>query len=249
VRATLVPVTRRRSSAPGLLRPARRRSLPWLLLPLLTAFVAAGCIGADQTQKEPSATPSSSATAPSPSVEPTIEPSPSPEATPTAAPTPAPIPTPSPTEPQPSVEPSPADAGSVEACTGTDDNRTFFSDVAAAFDWPVYCAVLPAHWSVDSGRYRSAGGGWMEIAYTGPGGARFELHEGAFCDTIDGCVPAGGSAGDAAFGDLSGTLVIGDDGSYAVVVDRGAARSWLAIGVGLDLEAFKGFAADLALVE
>jgi hypothetical protein len=246
-RATLLSVTRRRSSAPGRLRPARRRSLPWLLLPLLTAFVAAGCIGADQTQNQPSATPSSSATASTPSVGPTVEPSRSAEPTPTAAPTAAP--TAVPTEPPASVEPSPADAGSVEACTGTDDNRTFFSDVAAAFDWPVYCAVLPAHWSVDTGRYRSAGGGWMEIAYKGPGGARFELHEGAFCDTVDGCVPAGDSAGAAAFGDLSGTLVVGDDGTYAVVVDRGAARSWLAVGVGLDLEVFKGFAADLALVE
>jgi hypothetical protein len=113
----------------------------------------------------------------------------------------------------------------------------------------VYCAALPARWFVDSGEWRSAGGGWMRIAYKGPGGARFELFEGAFCDETDGCVPDGPDAGPAAFGDLSGTLVIGADGRYAVVVDRGAARSWLAIGVDLDVDVFKGFAADLALVE
>lgn len=89
----------------------------------------------------------------------------------------------------------------------------------------------------------------MRIAYKGPGGARFELSEGAFCDQADGCVPSGSDAGSAAFGDLSGTLVIGDDGRYAVVVDRGASRSWLAIGIGLDLESFKDFAAHLVLVD
>lgn len=136
----------------------------------------------------------------------------------------------------------------MDACTGTDDNREFFADVATAFDWPVYCAVLPARWSVESGQYRSAGGGWMEITYQGPGGARFELHEGAFCAEDDGCVPDGDDAGSAAFGDLSGTLVAGSDGRYAVVVDRGDQLSWLAIGDGLDVEAFNDFAASLVRV-
>jgi hypothetical protein len=207
--------------------------------------LAAGCIG----QREvPTAAPTA-ATAPSvtvPSAEPTAAPAATPEPVATPAPTAEP-PTPIPTA---SGEPAASgQAGSVDACTGTDDNRTFFADVAAAFDWPVYCAVLPARWSVESGSYRSAGGGKMEIAYKGPGGARFELHEGAFCDLPEGCVPNGPDAGTAAFGDLSGTLVTGDDGSYAVVVDRGKSRSWLAVGVGLDLDTFKGFAADLSLVE
>lgn len=208
--------------------------------------LAAGCIG--DVQNEATPTPVVAPAASVPSAEPTVEPTAAPAATPT--PTEAPTASPTPTEPAAGGEPTPSgQAGSVEACTGTDANRTFFSDVAAAFDWPVYCAVLPARWSVASGRYRSAGGGWMEIAYNGPGGARFELHEGAFCDLPEGCVPSGADSGTAAFGNLSGTLVTGDDGSYAVVVDRGDARSWLAVGVGLDLEVFKGLAADLTLVE
>jgi hypothetical protein len=206
--------------------------------------LAAGCIG----QRElPTATPTA-VTAPSvtvPSAEPTAEPAATPEPVATPAPTAEP-----PTEPAASGEPGASgQPGSAAACTGTDDNRTFFANVAAAFDWPVYCAVLPARWSVATGSYRSAGGGKMEISYKGPGGARFELHEGAFCDLPEGCVPNGPDGGTAAFGDLSGTLVTGDDGSYAVVVDRGKARSWLAVGVGLDLDTFKGFAADLSLVE
>lgn len=229
--------------------------MPRLLLPVLAAFLAAylaaGCIGQDEVRDGPSPTPAAAATtAPSgePPTEPTVEPSPT--AVPTAAPAePTPTEAATPTAPTASEGPSPSgEAGSADACTGTDDNREFFADVAAAFDWPVYCAVLPARWSVDSGRYRSAGGGWMEIAYQGPGGARFELHEGAFCDEADGCVPDGADAGSAAFGDQSGTLVTGSDGSLAVVVDRGEDLSWLAIGVGLDAEVFQDFAASLVLV-
>ena len=85
--------------------------------------------------------------------------------------------------------------------------------------------------------------------YRGPNGAQFELHEGAFCGDADGCVPGGSDAGSAAFGDQSGTLVTGDDGRYAVVVDRGDDISWLAIGDGLDVEVFKDFAAALVRVE
>lgn len=204
--------------------------------------LAAGCIG--QAQNEASPTPVVTPSVSVPSAEATVEPTAEPAATPasTASPTP--------TEPAASDEPTPSgQAGSAGSCTGTDDNRAFYSKVAAAFDWPVYCAVLPARWSVATGSYRSAGGGWMEITYNGPGGARFELREGAFCDLPEGCVPSGADSGTAAFGNLSGTLVTGDDGSYAVVVDRGKARSWLAVGTGLDLEVFKGLAADLALVE
>ena len=120
----------------------------------------------------------------------------------------------------------------------------------AAFDWSVYCAVLPARWFVANraATGRPAGAGWRSST-EGPGGARFELHEGAFCADADGCVPGGPDAGSAAFGDQSGTLVTGGDGRYAVVVDRGDAISWLAIGEGLDVETFKDLAATLLRVE
>lgn len=114
--------------------------------------------------------------------------------------------------------------------------------------WTVYCAVLPAGWFVDSGRYRGSGGGWVQIAYKGPGGARFELHEGAFCSTADGCVPSGSDAGDASFGGVTGTLVALDGGDWAVVVDRAKPISWLAVGTGLDQAAFQRIAGALAVV-
>jgi hypothetical protein len=241
-------VTRRRSSPPGRNRPARGRSISWLLLPVLAGFLAAGCIGQDDVD-EASPTPTAAATVAAPSAEPTTEPSATAESTPAPTATPTEAATATPTAAA-SAEPTPSgEAGSADACTGSDDNRAFFADVADAFAWPVYCAVLPARWSVESGRYRSAGGGWMEMLYRGPNGARFELHEGAFCDDTDGCVPDGSDAGSAAFGDQSGTLVNAVDGRYAVVVDRGDDISWLAIGDGLDAEAFKDLAAALVRVE
>jgi hypothetical protein len=147
-------------------------------------------------------------------------------------------PSPAPTD-FPAVEPSPsAGAGGLAECTGNSENRDFFAGVASAVDWPVYCAVLPGGWFVDAGRYRLARGGWMEMTYKGPSGARLELHEGSFCQDPSGCVPTGTDAGTAAFGDRDGTLVLADDGRLAVVVDRGSSPSWLAIGSGLDRDAF-----------
>jgi hypothetical protein len=218
-------------------------------LPVLAVFLAAGCIGQDDVRDDGSPTPTAAASVAGPSAESTPEASATAETTPAPTATPTEAPTATPTAAA-SAEPTPtAEAGSAATCTGNDDNRAFFADVAAAFDWPVYCAVLPPRWSVESGRYRSAGGGWMEMFYRGPNGARFELHEGAFCDDGDGCVPDGPDAGSAAFGDQSGTLVNGSDGRFAVVVDRGDDISWLAIGDGVDVETFKDLAAALVRVE
>jgi hypothetical protein len=242
-RARLPTVRRRRSIAPGRAIPASPRSLPWLLGPVLVALLAVGCIGSTD---QPTAASSSSPAASAPTIEPTAAPVATPEPTPEVTATPSEAPTPEPSEPDASAEPSPSGAtGSEAACTGTDSNREFFAKVAATVDWAVYCPSLPARWSVDAGQYRLAGGGRLHIVYQGPGGDRFELSEGAFCDSADGCVPGGADAGSAAFGDRSGTLVTATDGSYAIVVDRGAAISWLAIGTGLDVETFKTFAADL----
>jgi hypothetical protein len=207
-------------------------------------LLVSGCIGQDEV-REPSATPTASPTEAVPSAEasPTTEAKPVATATPTEAATPAPT-------AGATAEPTPTGtAGSADSCTGTEDNREFLADVAEAFDWPVYCAVLPDRWSVETGQYRSAGGGWMVIAYQGPGGAGFELREGAHCAEDDGCVPDGADTGTAAFGDLSGTLVTANDGRYAIVVDRGEQISWMAVGNGLDLDTFKDFAAALVRVE
>jgi hypothetical protein len=153
-------------------------------------------------------------------------------------------------EPTESVEPTPEDAepsedpaasdepSAASECSGNDDNRKFYEGVAESVDWTLYCPVLPGGWFVDSGEWRAASGGRMEIAYRGPGGARLELHEGAFCATGESCVPDGSEAGTARFGDLDGTLISTGDGDWAVSVAAGEAFSYLAVGSGFEQDDF-----------
>lgn len=198
------------------------------------ALSSAACIGGDASTAAPSAVASLAPFPPSPSPSASIAPS----AAPTGVATPAPTATAFPTE-----SPSPPPANAVEGCTGTEDNLAFYEDAAANLDWPVYCPALPARWSVTTGNYSGQGIGRLTITYRGPGGATLSLHQGAFCDDGDGCVAAGTDSGDAPFGDQSGTLVVLDGGGYAIVVDRGAQPSWLAVGEGLDEATFRDLAA------
>jgi hypothetical protein len=234
-------VTRPRPAHPGRAVAARPRTLPLLLLVVSAAFVGA-CIGGDVDDRATgtaaaltSSEPSSSTGPSAPSLQPSPSSSPSGIASPTQ---PASA---SPSAPPGSLDPEVA----VEGCAGTDDNRAFFAEAAGDLDWPVYCPALPAGWYVDEGTYRTAGTGWLQITYRGPAGATFSLHEGAFCDDGDGCVAAGSDSGDAPFGDQTGTLVVLDDGGYALVVDRGQQPSWLAVGTGLDEAPFRDVAAGL----
>ena len=214
------------------------------LAPLLLMVLLAACGGnAATTSTGPNGTPSNS-----PSLGPTSGISASPELTPSDVPTDTPgsTPTDSPSN-QPSGSPS-SNSGVAAACSGTNANRDFYASVAAAVQWPLYCPVLAAGWFVESGQYRLAGGGRMEISYRGPSGKRLELHEGAFCSAADGCVPSGTDAGAAPLADRSGTLVSTDAGGWAIVVDRGSNPSWLAVGTGLDEATFRDFAAKFVLV-
>jgi hypothetical protein len=136
---------------------------------------------------------------------------------------------------EPSAEPdSSAIAGAADGCTGSQANREFFASVAKAVDWPVVCGALPQGWFISTGSYRLANGGKLVVSYKGPAGATLALSEGAYCADAGGCVPSGIEAGDAAMGPLAGTFVALDDGGFAIVVDRGAALSWLLETHGVD---------------
>ena len=206
-----------------------RPSGPVILLLLVLAAGVAGCGFGD-----PAATATPSLRTPADASEPT------PGAVDSAEPTesdPALEPSSEPTE-EPTAEPSESAAASdpgapAAACTGNDKTREFFALVAAAVDWDVYCAALPAGWFVDVGSYRLTAGGKLQIAYKGPDGRRLQLNEGAFCTEPGGCVPDGADGGEAMFGDRAGVLVTAADGSIAVVVDRGATISWLATATGV----------------
>ena len=218
------------------------------LLPAFTilAIVLIACV-----PETGSATPIPTPAAPSPastavsSAAPSLEPSEPPDAA-----SPEPTDSATPTPPPASTDPSEsAEAGSgVEACSGTDDNRDFFAGASSALAWPVYCASLPQGWFVQTGEYRLRNGGFLAITYKGPGGALLELQQGAICGSVEDCAPEGDELGDASFGNRNGTLVDLGDGRLAVVVDPGAAVSWIATGTGIEESLFRELTGDLVEV-
>ena len=208
-------------------------------------LVLVGCGGDASTSNPDSPSPSAESSPSVPSEMPPPFPSDAPSATPELV-TPSPLPVET-IDPLASPGESPG-LGSAAACTGNDDNRKFFAGAADTLAWPVYCAALPSGWFVGAGDFTRASGGRLEITYRGPGGDTFELHEGAWCAEGGGCVPPGTDAGDVAFGDLTGTFIALDDGGWAVVVDRGADLSWLAVGHGMEDLVFLRFATELVNV-
>jgi hypothetical protein len=217
------------------------------LLVVMAMVAACGGTSATGTPGGGSGTPSSaSSDEPTDSAEPgeSLEPGDSDE--PAESDEPTDDPTDDPTD-EPSDEPTPA-GGPASACSGNAENQDFYADAAAAVAWTVYCPVLPKGWFVVTGRYRLAGGGRLEISYRGPGGASFTLREGAFCGDPDGCIPAGSELGAAPFGDMSGTLISADDGSWAIVVAAGANPSWLLVAEVASEDAARDLGASLTAV-
>jgi hypothetical protein len=220
---------------------------------VLVALVAAGCgITPDpRASGRATATPARTAVAPTDAATPTDGVVPSDGAIPTDDPAtseaPSDAPTPTASEAAPSETPAETvGTGAAAACAGNAENRDFYVATAQAVDWAVYCPVLGSGWFVEKGQYRLAGGGWMEIAYKGPGGAHLALREGAACTAAD-CRPSGDDLGEAAYGDMTGTLLQLSDG-YAVVVEPGATPSWSIEGTGLEQAAFETIAAALVRV-
>jgi len=220
-----------------------------LLLAVASLFVAVGC-GADATPTETlagSATPPATSATVAPRIEPTA--STSPEPVPEAS---EPIELTDPPASEPPASDEPSDERTTTAadnCSGTEENREFYVAVAEAVEWTLYCPVLPSGWFVDSGEYRLAGGGRMEIAYRGPAGSRLEVHEGAFCSAGSSCVPEGSDSGPAPLGPIEGSLVATDEGGWAVAVDAGDPISWLVVGSGLTGEAFTELTAGFVAVD
>lgn len=228
------------------LAPGRRRAL---VVAAALALVMAACGGAASptpTSPAPSgATPSEPGTTTEPTAEPTTPPTPEPTEPPTEVPTDEPTaePTEAPTE-EPTEEPT--SPGGAAACTGNDENRAFYQAVADAVAWDVYCPVLPKGWYVDSGAFRLASGGRMEIAYRGPVGQRIALRQGAFCTDDGGCAPDGTDTGAASYGGQPARLVEVD--RAWVVYAEGDGVAWDARGTGMDGDALAAFTADFALV-
>ena len=237
-------------------------------LPLLIAgalLLAVACSSGAPTIGPASGQPSApSSTAPStaptglsssaPSVAPSPAPSqgPQPSSAPSTAPTQSAGPSPSDSGPSPtpgaSAGPGPSPSSAASVCSGAKDTPDFYQSFASSVNFPVYCAVLPAGWSLVAGTYRLANGGRIQIQFRRRSdNATFELDEGSFCADLSGCVPSGSSAGSGSFGDLTGDLVQTSNG-YALVVAKGEKPSWLATGSGLDRATFGALTAALVAI-
>ncbi len=215
--------------------------------PRALALLAAAVLLAPWASPTPSHSPSSPAETSAP-------PSPASSDVPSATPTQEPLPT---DEPSASASASPGETpgatpgatappGAADVCAGSDKNRAFY----AAAPWPWtgrLCPVLPSGWFVDAGTFRLAGGGRMEIAYRGPGGARLEIREGAYCAGETDCIPGTPETGPASFGDRSGRLLDLGDGHWMVVAE-GDEVDWEARGTGLDGPTLGGITVAFAKV-
>ena len=230
-------------------RPRTARTV-WLSLFLAAAgLVLAGCgLGTVSTAPSDGSTPTSapgSGLSPAPaggSTTPGLSPGPSDSARP--SPTTSTLPSDGPT-PSDSASSSPEASSPASVCSGAKDTPDFYESFAGSVTFPVYCAVLPAGWSLLSGTYRLANGGHITISFRRKAdSATFELDEGSFCADTSGCVPSGTAAGSGPFGDLSGSLVQTSTG-FALVVAKGDKPSWLATGNGLDQVTFLALTAAL----
>jgi hypothetical protein len=227
-------------------RPLTAGTVRFSLLLAAGLLVGSGCGLGTSTTGLPSTGQDSQAPSVGPSSGPTAsassEPGPtgSVEPSPTQSSEPSELPTPTPTD-----EPSASPSSAASICSGAKDTPDFYESFAGSVSFPVYCAVLPAGWSLVSGTYRLANGGRITINFRRKAdGATFELDEGSFCTDGSGCVPSGSAAGSGSFGDLSGDLVQTATG-FALVVAKGEKPSWLAIGNGLDQAAFLALTAAL----
>lgn len=221
----------------------RRSPALILALALALAVVLAGCGGSSGTPTAGVSTPGSAAPATAPASA-----GPSGERATAETPTEAP-----PSDATPSGEASAApsgspDAGAAAACTGSDDNRQFFADAAAAVDWTVVCAVLPTGWFVAKGVYRGNAGGKVLVSYSGRNGMAASISQGAWCTEPDGCVADGTEIGPAKLGPMDGTLIKVDAKDYQVVVDKGQAISWVFEADGMGQQKAVALAAAAAVV-
>ena len=234
-----------RSGVTDVLRP--------MVLLLMAMGLAACGVPSSVPPGVPTASLATSAITTSPSAgSPTDEPSASPSPSPTpAGPSSAP---PSPTS-SADVVPTPSPTGpdaAAAACSGSSQTKDFFTAIAEAVDWPVYCAVLPAGWSVDRGSgntYALANGGRMVIGYHTLAGLHLELREGHWCtDSASACSPHDQDLGSVDLGDLQGELMTLASGGYVAYVEPGQVPSWTITGTGMDEAAFRNLLAALALV-
>jgi hypothetical protein len=225
-----------------------------VLRPLVLFLVVVGTAACGATTPPVTSPPSATLATTAPAATPTLDVSPSDEPTPSAS-VPVEPSTAPPTETSsPNVTPSPTPGGpGASACSGSSQTKDFFTAIAEAVQWPVFCAALPAGWSVDRGSgntYALANGGRMVIGYHTLAGLHLELREGHWCtESVSACSPHDQVIGPLALGELDGQLMTNGSDGYVVYVDPGQVPSWTVTGTGMDEAAFRDLVAALAVVQ
>ena len=182
-----------------------------------------------------------------------------PPPTPVATPRPVPTSTPSldPTAAQSTdaapgpTAPPPAAPVSYTTCAvrGALDPAFWLKAAKAATTYPVYCPILSSIWVVRGGTYQGGAAGNVDMSWKGPVGSNLAITEGAFCTTdVDTCSPHASVIGSVTFGDQLGSLDTLADGSLAVYVSPGTAKSYRLIGSGFSQAAFVSIAAGVVKV-
>lgn len=131
-------------------------------------------------------------------------------------------------------------------CTG---DAGFFKAASMSAGYDVYCAVLPAGWSMTTaGDPQLAATAPLTVVYKGPAGETFTLEEGKFGEAAGAEVlRIGPEIGAASFGDRTGALG-GSNGAYYVYTQPDGGAMWTASCTGMTLDDFKALAAALIVV-
>ena len=197
----------------------------------------------------------SSTATPRPTDTPAPTDTPTPAPTDTVAPTPTPTPTdtPAPTDtatPEPTLAPTPTAAPSlpisVAPCTGSSSIKQTLASQVAKFKFALYCAVLPAGWSVVNVAWNYNAPG-LQTHYKSKAGYTVNVWEGNVC--LLGPTPCTGvwdpDIGPQAFGTLTGEMS-GSAGHWSTLVNTANPKVLYVItGDGMTQTAFASYSAAM----
>jgi len=222
---------------------SRSVSRACLLGAVLTVSLVLGACQSSTPTPEPTAPPVPTAT-PAPTDTPAATPTPTPTAAPTTAPTPTAAPTTAPTA-KPTTAPTlPA---AVSPCTGSSAIKQAFAAQVSKLKFDLYCAVLPAGWSVANVAWDYGAGG-LQAHYT-KGAFKIDVWEGNVCAIHPN--PCTGfwspDLGSQAFGPLTGDMA-GSGGMWTDVVHTSNPKVMYTItgtGSGMTEAAFRIYSAAM----
>jgi hypothetical protein len=151
--------------------------------------------------------------------------------------------------PTPTPTPTPSNWHMPTDCTGTIDDAGFFKAASMSASYDVYCAVLPAGWSMTTvGDPQLAATAPLTVEYRGPVGQTFILEQGKFGEAPGAEVlRVGPEIGTGSFGDRTGTLG-GSNGAYYVYTPPDGKAMWTASCAGMTLDDFRALTAALIAV-